>query len=81
MPPPPSSAASARAAAPAPAAAGSSARLLTPNLGIKFEYRRIQLSGFDTTLTGGTSVSTSQVEENVFSAGVNVHFNSGPLFY
>jgi outer membrane immunogenic protein len=55
-------------------------RLLTPNLGVKFEYRRIQLCGFDTTLTGGTSVSTSQVEENVFSAGVNFHFNSAPLF-
>jgi hypothetical protein len=25
-------------------------------------------------------VSTSQVEENVFSAGVNFHFNSAPLF-
>jgi outer membrane immunogenic protein len=55
-------------------------RLLTPNLGVKFEYRRIQLGGFDTALTGGTSVSTSQVEENVFSAGVNFHFNSAPLF-
>jgi hypothetical protein len=55
-------------------------RTNAPNLGIKFEYRRIQLAGFDTTLTGGTSVSASQVEENVFSAGVNFHFNSAPLF-
>ena len=55
-------------------------RLLTPNLAIKFEYRRIQLAGFDTTLTGGTAVNTSQVEENVFSAGVNFDFNSGALF-
>jgi hypothetical protein len=55
-------------------------RLLTPNLGIKFEHRRIQLAGFDTALTRGTAVSTSQVEENVFRAGVNFHFNSGPLF-
>jgi outer membrane immunogenic protein len=55
-------------------------RLLTPSLGVKFEYRRIQYEGFDTTLTGGTSVRTSQVEENVFSAGVNYHFNGAPLF-
>jgi opacity protein-like surface antigen len=55
-------------------------RLLTPSLGVKFEYRRIELSGFDTTLTGGTAVSTSQVEDNVFSAGVNFHFNGGPVF-
>ncbi len=56
-------------------------RLLTPSLGVKFDYRRVQLGGFDTTLTGGTSVSTSQVEDNVFSAGVNFHFNRGPLLY
>lgn len=55
-------------------------RLLTPSLGVKFEYRRIELSGFDTTLTGGTAVSTSQVEDNVFSAGVNFHFNGAPAF-
>jgi outer membrane immunogenic protein len=54
-------------------------RLLTPNLGLKFEYRRIQLAGFDTTLTGGTSVSTSLIEDNVFSAGVNFHFTNGLL--
>jgi outer membrane immunogenic protein len=53
-------------------------RLITPAVGLKFEYRRVQLGGFDTTLTGGTSVSTSQVEENLFSAGVNFHFNGGP---
>ena len=54
-------------------------RLLTPNLGVKFEYRHIALGGFDTTLTGGTSVSTSLVEDNVFSAGVNFHFTNGLL--
>jgi hypothetical protein len=69
-PPPPSSAASARAAAPARAAAGSSAPAWSGC------SRPISASSFDTTLTGGTTVSTSQVEENVFSAGVN----SGPLF-
>ncbi|HEY6995290.1 MAG TPA: outer membrane beta-barrel protein [Xanthobacteraceae bacterium] len=53
-------------------------RLITPAVGLKFEYRRVQLGGFDTALTGGTSVSTSQVEENLFSAGVNFHFNGGP---
>jgi opacity protein-like surface antigen len=54
-------------------------RLLTPNLGVKFEYRHIALGGFDTTLTGGTSVSTSLVEDNVFSAGINFHFTNGLL--
>jgi hypothetical protein len=39
-----------------------------------------QLGGFNTTLTGGTSVSISRLEENVFGAGVNFHLNSAPLF-
>ncbi|HKD31679.1 MAG TPA: outer membrane beta-barrel protein [Xanthobacteraceae bacterium] len=55
-------------------------RLLTPYLGVKFEYKRVEVSGLDTPLTGGTLVSTSRVEDNVFIAGVNVHFNSTPAF-
>ena len=52
-------------------------RLLTSNLGIKFEYKRVDLGGFDNTLTGGAVVRTSGLLNNIFSAGVNFHFNSG----
>ena len=52
-------------------------RLLTPNLGVKFEYKRVDLGGFDNTLTGGAVVRTSGLLNNIFSAGVNFHFNSG----
>ncbi len=52
-------------------------RLLTPNVGVKFDYRRVEFKGLDTTLTGGTAVSTSRIVDNVFSAGFNYHFTSG----
>lgn len=55
-------------------------RLLTPNLGVKFDYRRVEFKGLDTTLTGGTAVSTSRIVDNVFSAGFNYHFTNGPLY-
>jgi outer membrane immunogenic protein len=54
-------------------------RLLTPALGIKFDYKRVEFNGFDTPLAGGTAVSTSRVEDNVFIAGVSIHFSGGPL--
>jgi outer membrane immunogenic protein len=56
-------------------------RLLTPNVGVKFDYRRVEFKGLDTTLTGGAAVSTSRIVDNVFSAGFNYHFTSGYLLY
>jgi hypothetical protein len=56
-------------------------RLLTPNVGVKFDYRRVEFKGLDTTLTGGAAVSTSRIVDNVFSAGFNYHFTGGyPLY-
>ena len=55
-------------------------RLLTPNLGVKFEYKRVDLGGFDNALTGGAVVRTSGLLNNIFSAGVNFHFNSGLVY-
>ena len=55
-------------------------RLLTPNVGVKFDYRRVEFKGLDTTLTGGAAISTSRIVDNVFSAGFNFHFTSGPVY-
>ncbi len=53
-------------------------RLLTPSLGVKFDYKRVDLAGLDTALAGGAAVRTSALQDNIFSAGVNFHFNGGP---
>jgi len=55
-------------------------RLLTPNVGVKFDYRRVEFKGLDTTLTGGAAIGTSRIVDNVFSAGFNFHFTSGPVY-
>ena len=55
-------------------------RLLTPYVGVKFDYKRVEFDGLDHTLTGGAAVSTSRIVDNVFSAGFNFHFNSGPVY-
>lgn len=55
-------------------------RLLTPSVGVKFDYKRVDFQGLDHTLTGGAAVSTSRVVDNVFSAGFNFHFNSGLVY-
>ncbi len=55
-------------------------RLLTPSVGVKFDYKRVDFQGLDHTLTGGTAVNTSRVVDNVFSAGFNFHFNSGLVY-
>ena len=51
-------------------------RLLTPYLGVTFDYKRLEFSGFDVALTGGTSLHSDRVVDNVFRAGVNVHFGA-----
>jgi opacity protein-like surface antigen len=56
-------------------------RLLTPSLGVKFDYRRVDFKGLDTPLTGGAAISTSRIVDNVFSAGFNYHFNTGYALY
>ena len=55
-------------------------RLLTTAVGVKFDYKRVEFGGLDHTLTGGAVVSTSRIVDNVFSAGFNFHFNSGPVY-
>jgi len=55
-------------------------RLLTSYVGVKFDYKRVEFGGLDHTLTGGAVVSTSRIVDNVFSAGFNFHFNSGPVY-
>jgi outer membrane immunogenic protein len=55
-------------------------RLLTSYVGVKFDYKRVEFGGLDHTLTGGAAVSTSRIVDNVFSAGFNFHFNSGPVY-
>ena len=55
-------------------------RLLTPNVGVKFDYRRVEFKGLDTTLTGAAAISTSRIVDNVFSAGFNFHFTSEPVY-
>ena len=45
---------------------------------VRLQARRVQ--GLDHTLTGGAAVSTSRIVDNVFSAGFNFHFNSGPVY-
>jgi hypothetical protein len=55
-------------------------RLLTPNVGVMFVYRRVVFKGRVTTLTGGAAISTSRIGDNVFSAGFNFHFTSGPVY-
>jgi hypothetical protein len=54
-------------------------RLLNAYVGVKVDYKRVDLSGLDNPLTGGAVVGTSQLIDNVFSAGINIHFNGGPV--